>query len=594
MIKRIILAIGIMLMGFCYSDEVFANPQSTITDSNLWTSRLIEPDQVLMNSREIKLFNYNIIEKANGEVVNLAYYPRSCGRSKLLDKIYQCAKLSINNGQKLPDATNISGIKADNRVKYGFIVRKTGMYSLPDLDPNRKEAVIGAAEPVVILHSSADSSWFFVQTYNYIGWVSAVNVATTVNRNEWLSKLSSQYFLMVKGPKLCLTVNNNSQEEVYEFFMGTKLPLLTGSMVPLTVDGQSSKGKYAVVIPVRDKEGKLDFVQALVNIDQDVCIGYLPYTRANIIRQVLKFQTQETGDLLTGTENCSPLLANVFRSFGLELPRTIKGQEAIPGKTTDLTKLKGQERSYILKALQPGGLLFFPGQAMIYLGNIEGRHYVVAETRNRNGVLVGDLANQGYGNTNWLQAVTVAKQYEQTKGYFDFINLAELEPTIKLDIRYATSNNFTGEPVYSSAKCLLRKEVAEKLVKVHKSLQNQGLGLVIYDGYRPLSVQREFWEIVSDSRFIANPERGSKHNRGAAVDVGLVDKYGKILPMPSEFDEFSFRASRSYMKAPQAALNNRNILERAMVSQGFIPYSGEWWHFDAPEWFFYPLTDRPL
>jgi D-alanyl-D-alanine dipeptidase len=175
-----------------------------------------------------------------------------------------------------------------------------------------------------------------------------------------------------------------------------------------------------------------------------------------------------------------------------------------------------------------------------------------------------------------------------------FVNIEAIDPNIITDIRYATDNNFVGKAVYSHPVCFLRKEVAEKLSRVQKSLEKQKLGLKIYDGYRPRSVQYLFWEFLPDNRFVADPRIGSKHNRGAAVDVTLVDEFGKELLMPTLFDSFSEKAFSNCMDLPELAIRNRTILHEAMKSGGFLILPTEWWHFDDSDWELYPLEDIQL
>jgi beta-N-acetylhexosaminidase/D-alanyl-D-alanine dipeptidase len=176
-----------------------------------------------------------------------------------------------------------------------------------------------------------------------------------------------------------------------------------------------------------------------------------------------------------------------------------------------------------------------------------------------------------------------------------------LDPTIQLDLRYATPNNFTGVAVYPAARCWLRRDVAERLVRVQARLRAQGLGLALWDCYRPFSVQQRFWGLVPDARYVAEPvlengkpASGSKHNRGAAVDLTLVDGNGRELPMPTAFDDFSERAHRNAQDASPEALHNRALLEDAMRKEGFEPLPTEWWHFDGPGWQRYELLDVPL
>ena len=174
------------------------------------------------------------------------------------------------------------------------------------------------------------------------------------------------------------------------------------------------------------------------------------------------------------------------------------------------------------------------------------------------------------------------------------VDIQKINPKILIDIRYATPNNFTHGTLYPEARCLLLSEVAEKLSHVQKSLEKKGLGLKIFDGYRPLSVQKKMWAIYPVEGYVANPAKGSNHNRGAAVDLTLVDSQGKELPMPSAYDEFSERAHRDYMGGKPEETRNRQILQEEMEKEGFHGISTEWWHFDYKEAKQYPVLDLPF
>ncbi|MHB2154908.1 D-alanyl-D-alanine dipeptidase [Calditrichota bacterium GD2] len=173
----------------------------------------------------------------------------------------------------------------------------------------------------------------------------------------------------------------------------------------------------------------------------------------------------------------------------------------------------------------------------------------------------------------------------------EFVDIQKMNPSIILDIRYATSNNFLHRAVYDQARCFLVKEAALKLNEVQKELQTLGLGLKIFDAYRPLSVQKAMWQIMPDARYVANPAKGSRHNRGCAVDLTLVDSTGKELPMPTEYDDFTKRAHHNYMKLPASIRLNRWILKTVMEKHGFKPISSEWWHYDMVGWQKYPVMD---
>ena len=183
----------------------------------------------------------------------------------------------------------------------------------------------------------------------------------------------------------------------------------------------------------------------------------------------------------------------------------------------------------------------------------------------------------------------------------DFVDITAIDSSIRIDMRYATPDNFTGVAVYPVARCLLRREVAKRLARVHEKLGKRGLGLKLWDCYRPVAVQKRFWQLVPDPRYVAEPViengvaiSGSKHNRGAAVDLTLVDAHGAELEMPTAHDDFTERAHRSYRGTGPAARKNTEILEKAMAAEGFIPLPTEWWHFDGPDWQRYPLEDVPL
>lgn len=174
------------------------------------------------------------------------------------------------------------------------------------------------------------------------------------------------------------------------------------------------------------------------------------------------------------------------------------------------------------------------------------------------------------------------------------VELVRLDNSIKLDIRYATSNNFVGKVVYPEARAFLQKPAAEALVRVHRHLAKQGLGIVVFDGYRPWTITKLFWEVTPEDkrRFVANPERGSKHNRGCAVDLSMFDlSSGKLVPMPSDFDEFTERASPDYPGGTEEERKNRDLLRRLMEAEGFTVNPNEWWHFDYKDWESYAIYD---
>ena len=163
---------------------------------------------------------------------------------------------------------------------------------------------------------------------------------------------------------------------------------------------------------------------------------------------------------------------------------------------------------------------------------------------------------------------------------------------IYLDIRYATVNNFTGKVIYLSPRAFARMPVFDALQKVQDSLSHFMIGLKIYDAYRPYAASLKFFEVYPDTNFVANPRNGSRHNRGCAVDLTLVElSTGKELPMPTEYDNFTEKAHPDYKDLPDTVLTNRKLLFGIMEHFGFSYYPTEWWHFDYKGWEKYKLLD---
>ncbi len=176
----------------------------------------------------------------------------------------------------------------------------------------------------------------------------------------------------------------------------------------------------------------------------------------------------------------------------------------------------------------------------------------------------------------------------------DLVELIKLDPTIKLDIRYATTNNFLSTPMYSQARAFMQRPAAEALVRVHHALKAKGYGLLIHDAYRPWYVTKMFWDATPNDKkiFVANPAEGSRHNRGCAVDLTLYDlKTGAPVKMPSGYDEMTERAFADYTGGAAEERERRAALRQAMEKEGFTVFPQEWWHFDYKDWKQYPILN---
>ena len=187
-----------------------------------------------------------------------------------------------------------------------------------------------------------------------------------------------------------------------------------------------------------------------------------------------------------------------------------------------------------------------------------------------------------------------APPQEANKREAHLVELITLDNTIKLDIRYATDNNFVGRAVYPEARAFLQKPAAKGVVEVHRKLRKRGLGIVIFDGYRPWSITKLFWDVVPEDKrkFVADPAKGSQHNRGCAVDLSIFDlKTGELIDMPSAYDEFTERASPNYSGGTAEQRANRDLLRKLMEDEGFTVNPNEWWHFDYKNWQDYAIYD---
>jgi serine beta-lactamase-like protein LACTB len=179
----------------------------------------------------------------------------------------------------------------------------------------------------------------------------------------------------------------------------------------------------------------------------------------------------------------------------------------------------------------------------------------------------------------------------------DLVELISLDDTIKLDIRYATTNNFLSTPFYTTPKAFMQRPAAEAVVRVHRKLASKGYGLLVYDGYRPWAVTKMFWDATPPKErvFVADPAKGSRHNRGCAVDLTLYElKNAKPVDMVGGYDEFSDRSYPDYIGGTSRQRYYRDLLRRAMEEEGFTVYEAEWWHFDYKDWKHYPILNASL
>ena len=209
------------------------------------------------------------------------------------------------------------------------------------------------------------------------------------------------------------------------------------------------------------------------------------------------------------------------------------------------------------------------------------------------------LKNTGAILIVWIISMTLCHSEgpPQEKGEFrkpDLVELIKLDPTIHLDIRYATTHNFVGRAVYKEARAFLQRPAAEALARVNRALEKKGYGLLIFDGYRPWHVTKIFWDFMpaDKKQFVTDPNQGSPHSRGCAVDLSMFDlKTGKAVKMPSEFDEWTDRSQINHQGGSKDSHRLRDLLRFAMEAEDFSPAELEWWHYNYKDWADYQILD---
>jgi len=211
---------------------------------------------------------------------------------------------------------------------------------------------------------------------------------------------------------------------------------------------------------------------------------------------------------------------------------------------------------------------------------------------------LNSCAQKNAQNPYGLKVINDLKIYtadNKTNPNNELVEIKKAIPSVVLDIRYATKNNFMHQVMYKQARAFARKPVVEHLKKIQAILSKKGYGLKIFDAYRPYAITVSFYQKASDKNFVANPAKGSKHNRGCAVDLTIIDlKTGKDVPMPTPYDSFAAEAAPHFQNLPPGIIKNRDFLINTMQENGFKVIYNEWWHFDFNGWQNYDLMDIPF
>jgi len=378
--------------------------QPRMFSADFWVRKCPDPDLPILDAAGVASFNARVKTQLPQFFFDLASLGPTVSGEKLRALIeppeYPAVSIWVNGKPMDPHfleglfgRMNTEGIKDSNPVRYGYVVRRANMRRYPSDDfcgtsPDERcidqlqANSLDPATPVAILHASKDDQWLYVCSRDYSGWISANHVALEPDHASFLAYLGSPRFLVVTGSLMRLGFNPYSPElSELPFEMGARLPLVVDDPVPSVVDHQDITGNYIVRLPTRGSDGRVCFKLALVAVSQDVCDGYLPYTRANLLRQAFKAlgERYAWGGLGIG-KDCSAFVKGVYASCGLTLPRDSGQQRQVTNAADvrfDPLDLDYARRAAAIRALLPGAELFWGGHVLLYVGEHEGRLFAL-------------------------------------------------------------------------------------------------------------------------------------------------------------------------------------------------------------------------
>lgn len=428
-----------------YTHDVIGMQESYLEPA-FWLQKLPDPNAVILTPTEVAAFNARSYD-VQDELVRLNSLPTDYSAAELLAKIdsistlpkyprYYADGTQASDGQlqSYRDAVNTAAVAESNPVQFGLVVNRTPMRTFPtldklyseglDLDIDRfQETGLFPGTAVAILHTSADGDWYLAQSYNYLAWVQAKDVAIG-DRDVVLAYTEQTPYAIVSGSTV-RTVYNPEVSAVSEvqLDMGSRLPLLSAAETGHNVHGQNPFATYIVKLPVRNLDGKLDFEPALIPRSADMHIGQLPYTEAVLISQAFKFLGERYGwghDF--NGRDCTGFVSEVYRSVGIDMPRN-SGQQGYGeyGQTTLFSKDASREEKLArIKQARIGDLMYLPGHVVMYIGEINGEPYVIHDVHGMsyhdndgnyykgtlNGVSVTPLLTLGFGkDATYLDAI---------------------------------------------------------------------------------------------------------------------------------------------------------------------------------------------
>ena len=365
---------------------------AAMLQANFWIERTSSPQQVILTPSQITDFNQAIHAAMPQAVVDFDRFPETIDRATMqrwlasdrlprsVERYSQGELLTGAFYDRLAENLNLRGLRETNPVRWGFVVRRTDLRTFPtgtasseddesdDFDLFQETAV-NIAEPLAVLHRSSDGAWLYVQIYNYRGWLRTADVALSSSQQAWNEKRRSAKFLVITGSKVVpRDAVMGKPVPDWRAGMGTRLPLVG-----------MEQGGYAVEIPLRNGEGIVYWHKAWIHGKADVSVGFLPYTRANILRQAFKMLGEDYGwGGLGEGRDCSSFIMDIYNVFGLWSPRNADQQERVPGRRIGLQGVDDAAGRYaLLSRAEPGATLHMRNHVLLYLGQNGGKHFAI-------------------------------------------------------------------------------------------------------------------------------------------------------------------------------------------------------------------------
>ena len=381
-----------------------------------WIEQTRDAEKIILNKEEINRLNGESFRQMKSKgfeewLYNLEKYPKKIIKDKLLNTMRTYSSIEVFpsktcydiHSNKIPETVkkevfyqaNFDDIPDEISVKWGMLVKREDIRAFPTDTVFAEEpktidfdlfqlTILPAGSPVVILHQSKNGKWFYVQSMIYKGWVKRENVALAKNKKDVFDYVNSDKFLMVMESRI-ETEPNPFIKEISNilFQMGNKIPLIEFDKIPESIPignlhAQSAEGCYVVKIPIKDKDGYLQFKLALIARSNELCEGYLPYTRGNIIRQAFKLLGERYGwNGMFVRGDCSQFIMNIYRTMNIIIPSYTKMQEE--GASEKSIKFSGsiKDREDILNQLKPGDPIYLKGHVVMYLGKAANNYYII-------------------------------------------------------------------------------------------------------------------------------------------------------------------------------------------------------------------------